>query len=106
MIHHRRTVQIAPGRQADAMARLHEWAEIWKEAAGIKVSVSVVTTGALGRMCLSADYKSMGTWEDANTRGFGSPKGQALMAKHNQEVPDGTSAHIPNTFGDDFWRYS
>ena len=38
MIHHRRTVQIAPGRQADAVARMHEWVAIWKEAAGAKAN--------------------------------------------------------------------
>ena len=60
MIHHRRTVQIAPGRQADAVARLHEWVAIFYEASGVTMRVSVVTTGTLGRLCRSSDYESMG----------------------------------------------
>ena len=60
MIHHRRTVQIAPGRQADAVARAHEWVAIIKEAASVDVRVSVVTTGTLGRLCYPSDYESMG----------------------------------------------
>jgi hypothetical protein len=104
MIHYRRTVQIAPGRQADMVARAHEWAAIWKEAVGIDVRVSVVTTGTLGRLCFSEDYESMAAFEAADAKAFGSLNGVALMAKHNQEVRDGTSAHIPNTFHDEFWR--
>ena len=53
MIHFRKTVQIAPGRQADAVARAHEWVAIFKEAAGVDLRVSVVTTGTLGRLCIS-----------------------------------------------------
>ena len=56
MIHVRTTHQIAPGRQADIVARAHEWAAIFKEAAGVDLRVSVVTTGTLGRLCTSADF--------------------------------------------------
>ena len=104
MIHHRRTVQIAPGRQADMVARAHEWAAIWKEAVGIDVRVSVVTTGTLGRLCFSEDYESMGAFEAAIAKGFGSPKGLALMAKHDQEHRDGTAVWVPGTTHDEFWR--
>ena len=106
MIHHRRTVQIAPGRQADAVARAHEWVAIWKEAASVDLRVSVVTTGTLGRMCFSEDYESMGAVEALWAKGFGSPKALALMAKEDQEDRDGTSMFVPNTVHDEFWRYS
>ena len=104
MIHVRHTLQIAPGRQADAVARMHEWVAIFKEAAGVDVRVSVVTTGTLGRLCTSEDYESMGAFEAAIAKGFGSPKGLALMAKVNQEVRDGTNRFVPNTHHDEFWR--
>ena len=104
MIHLRRTSQIAPGRQADAVARGHEWAAIFKEAAGIDIRVSVVTTGTLGRLCVSADFESMGAREAADTKGFGSPKGKALITKSDQEERDGTSPFVPDTWHEEYWR--
>ena len=104
MIHHRRTVQIAPGRQADAVARAHEWVAIFKEAASVDVRVSVVTTGTLGRLCSSADVDSLAAFEALSAKGFGSPKGLALGAKHSQEDRDGTSPFVPGTWHDEIWR--
>ena len=104
MIHFRKTVQIAPGRQADAVARAHEWVAIFKEAAGVDLRVSVVTTGTLGRLCFSADHESMGAKEAVDAKGFGSPKGQALSAKQKQEEHHGTSSWVPGTFHDEYWR--
>ena len=104
MIHFRRSVPIAPGRQADAVARVHEWVAIYKEAAGIDIRVSVVTTGTLGRLCASADFESMGAFEAAIAKGFGSPKGLALLAKVMQEYRDGTNPLVPNTQHDGYWR--
>ena len=106
MIHHRRTVQIAPGRQADAVARLHEWVAIFYEASGVTMRVSVVTTGTLGRLCRSSDYESMGAREAAEAKANGSPKGKALWAKVQQEYRDGTSPFVPKTMHDEIWRYS
>ena len=104
MIHYRHTMQIAPGRQAYAMARAHEWVAIIKEAASVDVRVSVVTTGTLGRMCFSEDYESMGAVEALWAKGFGSPKALALSAKQGQELRDGTSMFVPGTWHDEFWR--
>ena len=104
MIHHRRTLQIAPGRQADAVARAHEWVTIIKEAASVDVRVSVVTTGTLGRLCFSEDYESMGAHEVASAKANGSPKGKALWAKVHQEYRDGTSPFVSNTPHEEFWR--
>ena len=104
MIHVRTTHQIAPGRQADIVARAHEWAAIFKEAAGVDLRVSVVTTGTLGRLCTSADFESMGAFEAASAKGFGSPKGLALGAKHGQEDRDGTSLFVPGTTHEEIWR--
>ena len=42
---------------------------------GNDVRVSVVTTGTLGLLCFSADYQSMGVWEESEAKGFDSPKG-------------------------------
>ena len=104
MIHFRRTHQISPGRQADAVARAHEWVAIFNEAAGIDIRISVVTTGTLGRLCFSADYESMGAFEALMAKGFGSPKGLALMAKHGQEARHGTEAFVSGITHDEFWR--
>ncbi len=60
MIDWRHTMQIVAGRQADAVARAHEWVAICKQATGINARVSVVTSGTLGRLCYPSDYESMG----------------------------------------------
>ena len=106
MIHWRRTDTIAPGRQADAIARGHEWVAIWKEADGIDVRVSVVTTGTLGRLCTSSDYESMGAREAAVAKASGNPKAKALMAKQSQEMRDGTWPFVPGSIHEEIWRYS
>ena len=106
MIHQRRTVQIAPGRQADAVARAHEWVAIFKQATGIDIRVSVVTTGTLGRLCYSADYESMGASEAAGAKANAHPDWIALWAKVSQEWRDGTNPIVPNTGHDEIWRYS
>ena len=106
MIHHRRTVQIAPGRQADAVARLHEWVAIFYEASGVTMRVSVVTAGTLGRLCRSSDYESMGAWEAAVAKTEAHPDWIALRAKASQEARDGTSPFVPGTFHDEIWRCS
>jgi len=104
MIHFRRSFQIAPGRQADAVARAHEWVAIFKEVAGVTLGISVVTTGTLGRLCYSSDYESMGAHEAVDAKCFGSPKGQALGAKQWQEWSDGTASVVFNTWHVEFWR--
>ena len=104
MIHHRRTLQIAPGRQADAVALAHEWVAIFKEAAGVDVRVSVVTTGTLGRLCFSSDFESMGAREAAEAKVSGSPKSKARNAKRDQEQRDGTNPFVNNTAHVEFWR--
>jgi hypothetical protein len=106
MIHFRRTVQIAPGRQADAVARAHEWVAIHIKATGVDVRVSVVTTGTLGRLCWSADFESMGAQEAADAKAEAHPDWIALGAKSEQEDRDGTSAFVPNNAHDEIWRYS
>ena len=106
MIHFRRTLQIAPGRQADAVARIHEWFAIYKKATGIQGHVSVVTTGTLGRLCVSADFESMGAREAADAKAGAHPDSIALGAKSEQEDRDGTSAFVPNAAHDEIWRYS
>ena len=104
MIHWRRTHLMAPGRQADAVARAHEWVAIFKQATGIDLRVSVVTTGTLGRLCFSADYESMGAHEAAFAKWLAHPATQALGAKQGQEGRDGTSPFVPNTMHDEFWQ--
>ena len=104
MIHLRRTLQIAPGRQADAVARAHEWAAIHKKATGVDVRVSVVTTGTLGRLCFSVDHESMGASEAAGAKVMAHPDWIALGAKSEQEDRDGIDAFVPNTAHDEYWR--
>ena len=103
MIHWRNTLQIAPGRQADAVARLHEWAALAKDH-GITIRVSVVTTGTLGRICLSADFESMGAREAAFAKANAHPDWIALWAKAMQENRDGTQPFVPNTAHEEVWR--
>jgi len=104
MIHHRRTVQIAPGRQADAVARAHEWLKTVLDSCGVHVRVSVVTTGTLGRMCFSADWESMGAREASDAKWLAHPDRIALDAKESQESRDGIAPYVPNTAHDEFWR--
>jgi hypothetical protein len=104
MIHYRHTMQIAPGRQAYAMARAHEVSSTYKQATGVDLRVSVVTTGTLGRLCLSADFESMGAIEASDAKLFAHPEWIALMAKIQQELRDGTAPVVPNTYHDEFWR--
>ena len=106
MIHWRRTIQIAPGRQADAVARAHEWAAIHKKATGIDLRVSVVTTGTLGKLCFSVDHESMGASEAAGANVNAHPDRIALYAKETQEHRDGTHPFVPNTAHQETWRYS
>ena len=104
MIHWRRTHLMAPGRQADAVARAHEWVAIFKQATGIDLRVSVVTTGTLGRLCFSADYESMGAHEAAFAKWLAHPATQALFVKGDQEDRDGTHPFVRGTTHDEFWR--
>jgi len=104
MIHVRATLQIAPGRQADAVARAHEWMAIYKKASGVDARISVVTTGTLGRVCISSDHESMGAMEAAGAKANAHPDWKALGAKQSQEVRDGTNRFVPNTHHDEFWR--
>ena len=104
MIHFRRTLQIAPGRQADAIARGHEAVALWKEITGHTFRVSVVTTGTLGRFCYSADYESMGAWEAAVAKVNAQPDWIAHNAKWDPAMRDGTNPFVPNTVHDEYWR--
>ena len=103
MIHYRRTHPISPGRHSDGVLLAHEWVALWKDV-GVDMRCSEVITGTLGRLCVSADFESMGACEAAIAKGFGSPKGLALGAKHSQEDCDGTSMFVPNTVHDEYWR--
>jgi hypothetical protein len=104
MIHFRKTLQIAPGRQADAVARAHKDVALWKEVTGVDVRVSVVTTGTLGRLCYSVDFESMGADEAAEAKAEAHPDWIAHSAKINQTVRDGTTPFVPNTAHDEYWR--
>ena len=103
MIHYRKTIDIAPGRQGEAIARAHEWAALAKDH-GITIRVSVVTTGTLGRLCLSADFESMGAREAAFAKADAHPDWIALGSKESQEVRDGRNSFVPNTWHDEYWR--
>ena len=104
MIQYRRTLQISPGRQSDAIDFGREYTSTYQQVTGVHVRLTVVTTGSLGTICHSADYDSMSAWEALRAKGFGSPKALALGAKHSQEDRDGTSPFVPNTMHDEYWR--
>ncbi len=103
MIHYRKTQQIAPGRQADLVGRMHEFALIWK-AHGVTMSVSVVTTGTLGRLCMSADFESMGAQGALWAKVQADPLWIALVAKGTAEIVRGELFFVPGTMHDEYWR--
>ena len=96
MIHRRRTFQIAPGRQADAITLLHEFNSLDKDIGNIGLRVSVVTTGTLGRIYHHADLESMAAFETA-----GRPSGPLWMSPGSSpptmwpNVPSGLPACRP-----------
>ena len=106
MIHARYRIQISPGRQADAIARMKDYTAIFKRETGVHVDVSVVTTGTLGWACFSADFESEGAREAADAKAVAHPDWIALGAKSEQEDRDGTSAFVHGTAHDEIWRYS
>ena len=103
MIHHRQTVQIAPGRQADAIARAREIDKTWTDH-GIEQRTTLVLTGTLGRLCWSWEWESMAAREAGVAKVFADPHMIAIMAKASQEARDGTSPFVPNTMHDEYWR--
>ena len=106
MIHARYRIQISPGRQADAIARMKDYTAIFKRETGIHVHVSVVTTGTLGWACFSADFESIGAKDAADAKANAHPDWKALDAKDTKEQRDGTHPHVPNTMQFEVWRYS
>lgn len=94
---------MAPGRQADALALAEHWAAIWKEAAKLDLTVSIVMTGTLGVGCASGDFESMGAFEAAGGKMQASPKAQAFYKMAQQSERDSTSAFISNTEHEEFW---
>ena len=103
VIHHRKTGQIAPGRQADAIARAREYEACWKSH-GIEQRTTLVLTGTLGRLCWSWEWESMAAREAGVAKVFADPHMIAIMAKASQEARDGTSPFVPNTMHDEYWR--
>ena len=106
MIHARYRIQISPGRQADAIARMKDYTAIFKRETGVHVHVSVVTTGTLGWACFSADFESIGAKDAADAKANAHPDWKALGGKQEQEVRAGTCAQLTETFHDEIWRYS
>ena len=103
MIHHQQTGQIAPGRQADAIARAREYEACWKSH-GIEQRTTLVLTGTLGRLCWSWEWESMAAREAGRGKVFADPHMIAIMAKAMQEYRDGTSPFVPGTMHDEYWR--
>ena len=103
MIHWRRTAQIAPGRQNDAIARGNEWVAIWKDH-GVRMRISVSMTGDLGRLCQSWEFQSMEAYETVWTAFQRDPRAVALWTKRTQEVHDGVPVFVDTTMHDEWWR--
>lgn len=104
MIHRRRTFQIAPGRQADAITLLHEFNSLDKDIGNIGLRVSVVTTGTLGRIYHHADLESMAAFETAEATFWADPRVQSPGRKLDQGRRDGTSPLVAGTFHEEIWR--
>ena len=103
MIHFRRTIQIAPGMQAEAIARSNAFNEAWKDL-GVDFRTSVAITGTLGWLCQSADFESMAAYEASWAALRLNPRAVALWTMKSQEVPNGVSMFIEGTHHDEFWR--
>ena len=104
MIHWRRTLQINPGRQSDAIDFGLEVTSAYQQVTGVHARLTVVTTGSLGTICHSADYDSMSAWEAAETRMWADPKGIELSRRFDLHQGDGTSPFVPGTMHDEYWR--
>ena len=104
MIHWRRTYPMAPGRQADAVAFVKKFAEFHKQVTGIGMRATVVTTGTLGRLCLSADYESMGAMEATKAKFWESPDFKGMAKQYDQELRDGNSPWVPGAEYEEIWR--
>ena len=102
MIHYRKTVQIAPGRQADAVARAHEWAALAKDH-GVTLRVSVVTTGTLGRLCFSHDMENIAALEAYFAKFGADPRVAALNGKTPTGIRNGDHPFIEPSH-DEIWR--
>ena len=103
MIHFRTTVQIAPGRQADMVGRMHEFGLIWK-AHGVTMRSSLVATGNLGRFCVSTDIDTMAQWEAIKAKVEADPLWIALSAKGTAEIVRGELFFVPGSIQEEFWR--
>ena len=77
---------------------------IYRTTTGLEGRVSVATAGTLGRLCLSADFESMGARVAAGAKANAHPDWKALMAKESQEAQDGTVPFVPGTVHDGLWR--
>ena len=104
MIHWRRTHPMAPGRQADAVAFAKKLAEFHKQVTGIGMRVTVVTTGTLGRLCLSSDFETMGAMEATNAKFWESPDFKGMAKQYGQELRDGNSPWVPGAEYEEIWR--
>ena len=104
MTNRRRTLLIAPGRQADAITWAHQNASLRKDLTWVDVRVSVVTTGTLGRLCFSSDYDNMAAREAAEAKVAADPRWIALGQETQKLIRDGTSPVVPNSIHDEYWR--
>ena len=104
MIHRRRTHPMAPGRQADAVAFAKKLADLRKQVTGIEMRVTVVTTGTLGRLCLSSDFETMGAMEATNAKFWETPGFKGMAKQYGQELRDGNSPWVPGAEYEEIWR--
>ena len=95
---------MAPGRQADAVAFVKKVAEFHKQVTGIGMRVTVVTTGTLGRLCLSSDFETMGAMEATNAKFWETPGFKGMAKQYEQELRDGNSPWVPGAEYEEIWR--
>ena len=104
MIHWRRTIQIAPRRQADAIASAHEQSDPVKVISGAGQRVWVVISGTLGRLCISHAFESMAALEASVAKVDADPRWIAMRSRIHQQQREGVAVFVPNTHHDEFWR--
>lgn len=97
MIHFTRTVSVAPGKLADALAFASEVTEYLGSAYGQKMQVMMPVGGNPHRICWYTGYDSLGAMEAFQSKTMGDAKYLAILAK-SATLFNAGSVH------DDIWR--
>lgn len=97
MITFYRTVVIAPGKLAGALAFAREVTALVKSKTGANVKIAMPIGGNPNRIGWTAQYENLAGYEQVMTKLFNDPKYQEIVAKSADNW-------VPNTLKDELWR--